>query len=504
MGERADDPAGAGEIRVRTIGRVWGDGSVIDERSLGYPRDRVSDYLVSLQPGCRAASAEVEIALASCAMPTMDEGDAHSVAAAAAVLLARTRRGSRDRLESDRYRVEAAADAASDTSAHILAQVYAALAECALYSCDSVAAARLAGQAMERARGSSSLSARAVSLMCVAHALNGDYTSAIEYRARARRAQRVNGWSADAAFYPLVLGEVMLSSSRLDVAGLRRCEADLDRGAADVVASATLEAVRAMRHLLLREFGDAIARARPIADHAELQVPPAIVGFAAGIVADALIVRGDAHRALDYLRGRVSPPSHMLCFDMQRSAALLQLDRPAEALAVTAECVRPGAAHCRRTLAPILLRRALAYLRLGQRVASRDSFDEAFAMLVESGSATPLLTLPQPQLSVLLEDVSGGRSPISSHALRLSDRLADVPFFDAPSADAVSSFAVPLTAREERLIDLLATELTLTEIAGAFFVRPSTLKAQLRAVYAKLGVSSRREAVAAVERELSA
>jgi LuxR family maltose regulon positive regulatory protein len=52
-----------------------------------------------------------------------------------------------------------------------------------------------------------------------------------------------------------------------------------------------------------------------------------------------------------------------------------------------------------------------------------------------------------------------------------------------------------LTERELAVLALLPTPLSQRELAGSLFVSQNTLKTHLRAVYRKLGVDSRDEAV---------
>src|SRR5204863_967655 len=60
----------------------------------------------------------------------------------------------------------------------------------------------------------------------------------------------------------------------------------------------------------------------------------------------------------------------------------------------------------------------------------------------------------------------------------------------------VSASAVKdLTPAELRVLEFLPTHLSFPEIAAQAFVSPNTVKTQAQAVYRKLGVSSRREAV---------
>jgi LuxR family maltose regulon positive regulatory protein len=54
----------------------------------------------------------------------------------------------------------------------------------------------------------------------------------------------------------------------------------------------------------------------------------------------------------------------------------------------------------------------------------------------------------------------------------------------------------PLSDREQQVLRLLDSELSGPEIARALFISPNTLRTHTKHVFTKLGVSSRREAVA--------
>jgi LuxR family maltose regulon positive regulatory protein len=56
--------------------------------------------------------------------------------------------------------------------------------------------------------------------------------------------------------------------------------------------------------------------------------------------------------------------------------------------------------------------------------------------------------------------------------------------------------AEPLTGREHAVLRLLTGTLSLREIANVMYVSPNTVKTHTQAVYRKLGVSGRKDAVA--------
>ena len=56
-------------------------------------------------------------------------------------------------------------------------------------------------------------------------------------------------------------------------------------------------------------------------------------------------------------------------------------------------------------------------------------------------------------------------------------------------------FVQPLTDQERAVLRLLATLMSNTEIAGAMHLSVNTIKTHLKALYRKLGVDRRRDAV---------
>jgi LuxR family transcriptional regulator, maltose regulon positive regulatory protein len=111
--------------------------------------------------------------------------------------------------------------------------------------------------------------------------------------------------------------------------------------------------------------------------------------------------------------------------------------------------------------------------------------------------------LPAAAASGALRPVlAGGPAVVDLLALQLGsfgtgDAVAArvLEFRGAPRPDDVA-----LTDRERDVLGLLATPLSLPDIAVELDIAPSTVKTHVRAIYTKLGVTSRREAVVAGRR----
>jgi LuxR family maltose regulon positive regulatory protein len=88
------------------------------------------------------------------------------------------------------------------------------------------------------------------------------------------------------------------------------------------------------------------------------------------------------------------------------------------------------------------------------------------------------------------------------HDLALPDHPSRDPEFLAVVVDALGAdaWAVALTERERDVLSMLATQRSFGEIADDLAVSQSTVKTHTRALYGKLGVGSRRDAVTAARR----
>jgi LuxR family transcriptional regulator, maltose regulon positive regulatory protein len=81
-----------------------------------------------------------------------------------------------------------------------------------------------------------------------------------------------------------------------------------------------------------------------------------------------------------------------------------------------------------------------------------------------------------------------GLGALASQAQAIRARLSD-------ERDANAAGAPPLTSAEFRLLPMLATHLSIPEIAAGMFLSRNTIRSQTSSVYRKLGVSSRSQAV---------
>ena len=126
-------------------------------------------------------------------------------------------------------------------------------------------------------------------------------------------------------------------------------------------------------------------------------------------------------------------------------------------------------------------------LRIGNRRLAREALRRALSHAERSGVVRPLVTAPAEVADLIAREVGalGGADGLAREVLALRARLES------------GGLVVPsLTAREAAVLDLLPSLLSVDEIAAHLDVSTNTVKTHLTAIYAKLGVRTRRDAVA--------
>lgn len=338
---------------------------------------------------------------------------------------------------------------------------------------------------------------RAASVQTLVLALNGELTAAEETAGRCAELAARNGWSLLDTDYDLVLAEILLASAAFDAPRLKRA-ATLLRAIAprDPYAQHAAAAADGIRQIVSGDAPGGAATLRTVIGGSWAHLSHRLVrDFALATLADVTLGLGGARRALSMLEGHASAAGHTVCFDAQRASAHLALGDDRAALEATDGCLALGADHCPRTLAAVLIRRAVARRRLGQTDAADDLFEEACAlMLVVDGSTAPFVTVPQRPLAELFDRLSQRRPASAERIASVQQRLAR--WLPEPPARALPA----LTPREASVARELGGGKTYAEIADGFVVSINTVKSQMRSLFAKLGVSTRDEAVAALER----
>ncbi len=144
----------------------------------------------------------------------------------------------------------------------------------------------------------------------------------------------------------------------------------------------------------------------------------------------------------------------------------------------------------------------------GQREQANRELTRAMRVRPGVTSAIPFLAVGA-RLELARVHLSMGDLPGARHLLReVDDLLLERPGLGvlveqaaalhetlASTADLGVAGASPLSPAELRVLPYLQTHLTFREIADRLFVSRNTIASQVTAIYRKLGVSSRTEAV---------
>jgi LuxR family maltose regulon positive regulatory protein len=171
---------------------------------------------------------------------------------------------------------------------------------------------------------------------------------------------------------------------------------------------------------------------------------------------------------------------------LMRAQRLDALSRPQAA----AECLRPLLDHSSGVVVPWAVLAAwvldcrLAVLE-DHRARARRSLVRALALTDTMDALRPLVFGPEEVVDLLTRHLGsfGELDPVAVRVLGARQRLV------------VDGRPVALTERERAVLQLLPTPRSYEEIAGDLTVSYSTVKTHVRAIYGKLGVSSRRDAV---------
>lgn len=356
-------------------------------------------------------------------------------------------------------------------------------------------AERLLGYALDT--GDDAWAYRALGLLAAAAAFAGEFVLAENTVARADAIAHRGGWDYSIAAYPLIAAELLIGSARVDAAGLAAiAQRSRDVPAQIPIWSSFTAIAEGMALMLAGQPARAASPLIAVLNGAHAAMLPRIAhDFVLGTLATVSVARGQPQRAITMLRDAPSDAEHTVCLNLQRASAYLQLGDNHAVLSATTDCVRLGEKHCLRTLPPILLRRAVANMRLGHQRAADESFADAFHLMIASAAATPLLTLDRSEVETLLTRLGESHPDLRPSIDLVRRRTLPMPVVTPPPL-----LPPKLSEREAEVAALLRQPLPLRELAERLFVSQNTMKTHTQALYRKLGVTSRVDAVSFLER----
>ncbi len=207
--------------------------------------------------------------------------------------------------------------------------------------------------------------------------------------------------------------------------------------------------------------------------------------------------------------GRLAPAVHALCLS-QLALLLADHGEPVRALLLARRARAVVEEWGLRTQASAALTFAaggLANVRSGRLAEARDDLRDLRAVLSETGDAAPWLAVrvrvSAARIGIAVGDDGAARDALAESEAFLG-RLREVPLLreeveelrrrvqPVPEPDGT---CLSISTAEARVLALLPTHLSFREIGDRLFLSRFTVKSHAHALYRKLGVSSRSEAV---------
>jgi len=177
---------------------------------------------------------------------------------------------------------------------------------------------------------------------------------------------------------------------------------------------------------------------------------------------------------------------------LARHRAHLDTDAAARALDLLERLREAAAASARAgSLVEVRLLTALAHHALGRGPEAPRAMADALTLAPEpEGYARVFLDEGAPALELLRAAAAAGP------AVGTADDQAARVLAASTAAGPLGTLPDPLSERELQVLRLLDTERSGPEIARELFISPNTLRTHTKHVFTKLGVTSRRAAVA--------
>jgi LuxR family transcriptional regulator, maltose regulon positive regulatory protein len=300
--------------------------------------------------------------------------------------------------------------------------------------------------------------------------------------AAARRGRHPSGWSAGPmgmlAYADLLRGDPAAAAARSAEA----------LGTGDPLPPEAAHMLHAVHGAALADQGQRAAGLAELragrAEVGDTPVPPQITAALAVLEHRVALLNGNldaAAQVATWLGSRTGASGEILLLRAWTEAAAGRHDAARAVLAPVYERATP--ILLAQTVVEAHLVDAEAALQIGDRAAGQAALEEALTAAEAVGVVRPFaLAGPCTQELLSARAAANGRGPFAAQVA-------------AARAAVIPDPAVLLSEREMAILTLLPSLLNAREIADEFTISVNTVKSHIRSIYAKLGVSSRREAV---------
>jgi LuxR family maltose regulon positive regulatory protein len=324
--------------------------------------------------------------------------------------------------------------------------------------------------------------------------LHGRLPDAYRRASAAREIAARRGWTSEPQALPLYAA---LAMTNLEWNQLDAATREVDSGLT-VSDSGTDPACQLV--LAITAVGIAVARhdntaSRAAADRLDAitgetgELPPLLAGWCAIAHADAHLLAREPGAAIDRLGHTREPSGFADALErVVRAKAHLLLDQPESALDLL-DPVAETATPYRGAMVEARILAAMAADRLHRDTAAMAAITEAVDLAHSVSMVRPFLT-SGPRVAAL---VARHRHVVARH-LKFTRELIPAVTNHEP-VDTGPPPVDALTERERAVLTYLPTMFRAPEIAADLFISVNTVKTHQQAIYRKLGVTTRREAV---------
>ncbi|MGB3414987.1 MAG: LuxR C-terminal-related transcriptional regulator [Microbacteriaceae bacterium] len=330
----------------------------------------------------------------------------------------------------------------------------------------------------------------ALSTLSFLHATRGNTKELKELLDETKTISTAVDWQKDYSSWGVCYAEASLAVDRFDIQGAREALAQMDKHYETIATWPELMTMKLWTELAANNayLGSIrINEERSKRRNAQQGLSPISSAILESKNADLLLAAGRVDLAQKSLAripaSQLSRPEVLLC----RARLHLLTSEPQLANSLLSHVIWDSKTTLRQ-LAEALLVQAVAEHRLGRHADAVKRFEKSLHLIQHHDLRSILMMAPHSDLREMWKSQS--EFPITL--------LDGVP-------DHFSSIttAIVLTKRESEILHELNSKLSIVEIANRNFVSRNTIKAQLRSIYRKLGVNSRREAVMlAIEQNL--
>ncbi len=219
-------------------------------------------------------------------------------------------------------------------------------------------------------------------------------------------------------------------------------------------------------------------------------LPPMLAGWVRNVMADHLVERGevDAARAMLHQVPFTGFPRARRAVTLAR--CLLLLDEPAAALRLMTSSFGDCAGYL-TVAADARIVAAMAAQRLRRDARAMELLAEGIDLAAPNGITAPFLSAGD-ELHRLLQR---HRTLVVRHTDFTAGLLTAAPRARSTPPEPQDAGEQRLTERERAVLPFLATHLKSLEIASELYLSVNTIKSHQQAIYRKLGVTTRRDAV---------